>query len=196
VIIQHLKHPFHHTIIYNFFDGVTLDAIKQEIISLIPVVESVVPEDAHHTKLLNTANTPSTWLDKVFGQEREASKILTSTREVFSLCTQGVLQDKDNPFIGYIPTSNHDTTYVQLYKNGSSYFPHQDAAVVTMLYPILLGKDFEGGKLTFTRYDYTPHLEDNCCLIFPSFEPHALSPVNSKDDGYVRASINQRLYIK
>ncbi len=196
MIIQHLKHPFHHTIIYNFFDGVTLDAIKQEVLLLASTSENNVPEDAHHTKLLNTAHTTSAWLDKVFEQERDKSKILSSTRDIFTLCNQGVLQDKDNPFIGYIPTSNYDTTFLQVYKNGSSYFPHQDGAVLTMLYPILLGEDFEGGKLTFTRYDYTPHLEDNCCLIFPSFEPHALSPIRSEDEGYVRASINQRLYIK
>ena len=196
MITQHLKHPFHHTIIYNFFDGKALDEIKQEVLSLAPTVESTEPEDAHHAKLLNTTHTGSIFLDVVFAEAREKSKIISFTRDIFSLCIQGVLQSKDNPFLGYVPISNHDTTTLQLYKDGSSYFTHQDAAVVTMLYPIFLGEDFEGGKLTFPKYDYTPHLEDNCCLIFPSFELHALSSVRSDNEGYVRASINQRLYVR
>lgn len=196
MIIQHLKHPFHHTIIYNFFDSVALGAIKQEILSLLPVAENNAPEGAHHTQLLNASHTLSLGLDDVFAGSREKSKIISSVKEVFNLCTLGALQDKDNPFIGYIPISNYDTTYLQIYKNKSSYFNHQDAAVVTMLYPIFLDKKFDGGNLTFTRHNYIPHLEDNCCLIFPSFEPHALSPVTSEDEGYVRASINQRLYVR
>jgi len=196
VIIQHLKHPFHHTIIYNFFDAKALNEIKQEALSLVPTIEATEPKDVHHAQLRNTSHTLSLGLDDFFVEDRNKSKIISFTREIFNLCNQGVLHSKDNPFIGYIPTSNHDNTFLQLYKNGSSYFAHQDAAVVTMLYPIFLGKDFEGGKLTFPKHDYTPHFEDNSCLIFPSFELHALSAVTSNDEGYVRASINQRLYIR
>lgn len=196
MIIQHLKHPFHHTIIYNFFDSVTLDVIKQEVTSLIPVAGSSVPKDEHHAKLLNTSHALSLSIDDIFVEDRSKSKIISATRDIFNLCSQGMLQDKDNPFIGYISTSNYDTTYLQIYKNNSSYFIHKDAAVVTALYPIFLDKKFDGGKLSFARYDYIPHLEDNCCLIFPSFEPHSLSPIISEGMDYVRASINHRLYIR
>ena len=196
MIIQHLKHPFHHTIIYNFFDAKALDEVKQEVLSLVPAIEATAPKDTHHDKLLSTRHTASLGLDEFFAEDRSKSKIISFTRDIFGLCNQEVLQSKDNPFIGYIPTSNHDITFLQLYKNGSSYFAHQDSAVLTMLYPIFLSKDFEGGKLTFPKHDYTPHLEDNSCLIFPSFEYHALSAVSSDDEGYVRASINQRLYIR
>jgi len=65
-----------------------------------------------------------------------------------------------------------------------------------MLYPIFLSKNFEGGNLSFPKHDYTPHLEDNSCLVFPSFEIHALSAVRSDEKGYVRASINQRLCVR
>jgi len=80
------------------------------------------------------------------------------------------------------------------YKNGSSYFKHNDLGILTFLYTIWdEPKTWKGGDLVFTDYDYRPYLRSNCCLIFPSFEFHEVETLRGEGTRY---TINQRIYIK
>lgn len=195
MIVQHLKFPFFHTIIYDFFDENELKEVLAEVTALS--VETSPPMDDHHLQLETKAHTKSVSVDARFSDARDTSNILRNTRKLFHKISDRSIDLGANPFLNYVATSNLDTIFLQFYKNGSSYFTHQDAAVVTALYPLSLTQnDFNGGELSFTRYEYRPHLVHNCCLIFPSYEPHALSTVVSDTAGFVRASINQRMYIK
>jgi hypothetical protein len=195
MIVQHLKFPFFHTIIYDFFEENELSDVLAEVTALS--VEALHPTDAHHLQLETKSNTKSVCIDDRFLEARDTSNILQNTRKLFQRITDRSIDLDANPFLNYVTYSNFDTTFLQLYKNGSSYFTHHDAAVVTALYPLRLTKNaFNGGELSFTRYDYRPHLAHNCCLLFPSYEHHSLSTVVSDADGFVRASINQRMYIK
>jgi hypothetical protein len=190
MIIQHLKYPFYHTIIYNYFEKIEITKITEEINSLEDKCLDL--QDDHHRDLFNRSNSESYNMDALFNQRRENSETLTSLRKVFDLKLETYV-DK-NPILGYLPTTNADVTYVQKYRNGSFYPPHVDGSVLTFLYPIHL-QEFSGGELLFPKYDYSPHLEHNCLLIFPSYQIHKLGEIKSKHDGYVRYSINQRYYI-
>lgn len=193
MLIQHIKYPFAHTIIYDMFDETELSQIHSEVDKLI--ANTVVrPSDEHHVRLSNENKTISLCLDQIYEGARNNSNTLKLIKKVYELNTRGALVSNDNPFLKYILISNSDNTYLQLYRDGSSYFEHDDKAVLTFLYPFK--KDSAGGNLIFTDYGYTPHLTDNCCLIFPSFERHRLSPVESDDkEAIVRFSINQRIFI-
>lgn len=195
--IQHLKHPFSHTIIYGFFNDKELLMLKEEALSLLPLASSMLDEntDPHHKRLYKMSHTLSMCVDKVFETDRTQSFILELTRYIFELCKNDVLSTLDNEFIEYIPESNCDQTYLQFYQDGSNYFSHKDNSVISILYPLYLSNEFEGGNLVFDRFGYRPNIQDNCCLIFPSYQPHSLDLIKSKAPGYVRASINQRIFI-
>lgn len=197
MIIQHFKYPFMHTVIYDFFNPLELTLLKEEAIGLLPQAEQPTGSlDTHHDRLRGESRTLSISVDIAFGFDRAQSKILERTRKLFELASFGVLANTENEFIEYIAESNNDVTHLQLYQNGSSYFSHKDGAVVTALYPLMFDKTFTGGRLVFDRFNYAPHLRDGCCLIFPSYQPHTLEPIVSDEEGVVRASINQRVYIK
>ena len=188
MIIEHLKYPFYHTIIYNYFEDIEI----QKIVNEIDNIEYQKLDDGHHTHLKNKAGSDSMCLDDVYSGRRDDSQVLFSISIINLKLEQYV--DK-NPFLGYLPMTNTDLTYVQKYRNGSHYFAHSDTSVLTFLYPIHL-KEFDGGQLYFTDHDYTPRLEHNSILIFPSYKTHKLKEIKSKHDGFVRYSINQRFFIQ
>tara|TARA_R100001509_G_scaffold157259_1_gene121215 strand:- start:364 stop:939 length:576 start_codon:yes stop_codon:yes gene_type:complete len=189
VIIEHLKYPFYHTIIYNYFEDIEI----QKIVNEIDNIEYQKLDDRHHTQLKNKAGSVPICLDNVYSDRRDDSQVLFSISNIINLKLEQYV-DK-NPFLGYLPMTNTDLTYVQKYRNGSHYFAHSDTSVLTFLYPIHL-KEFDGGQLYFTDHDYTPRLEHNSILIFPSYKTHKLKEIKSKHDGFVRYSINQRFFIQ
>lgn len=194
MIVQHFKYPFAHTIIYEVFDDVELVKINKEVDEFIK--NNVKNElDKHHAQLFSENKTNSFCLDTVYIDARDSSNILKLINKVYEMNSRGALASNDNPLLKYIGLSNLDNTYLQLYRAGSSYFEHRDNSILTFLYPFQRGST--GGDLVFTDYNYTPHLKNNCCLIFPGFEQHRLTTVEAgnKDD-VVRFSINQRIYIK
>ena len=191
MIIEHLKYPFYHTIIYNYFEKAEVTKIVDEINNLNE--QNLDLNDVHHNQLRFRSNSESFNIDAIYNGRREDSQTLFSLTKVFDLKLEQYVES--NPFLGYIPTTNSDVTYVQKYRNESHYPPHQDGSVLTFLYPIHL-EEFSGGELLFPKYGYSPHLEHNCLMIFPSYQIHKLGEVKSKHDGYVRYSINQRFYIR
>lgn len=193
MLIQHFKYPFAHTIIYDIFDEVELAKLNSEVEEFINT-SLANANDEHHARLFSENKTTSLCLDEVYGSARDNSNILRLIKKVYELNSRGVLVTNDNPFLKYVSISNSDNTYLQLYRDGSSYFEHDDRAVLTFLYPFK--GDSTGGNLVFTDYNYTPYLTNNCCFIFPSFERHRLTPVEADNkDAVVRFSINQRIFI-
>lgn len=192
--IQNLKYPFFHTIIYNFFDEEELKKVLLEIKEIDKLNLNIKTNDVHHKELLLKNNTKSYCLDNIYLEKRNQSSILDLITKIYNLNRKSKLNLEENPFLNYIGVSNSDTTFLQIYQNDSSYFEHQDASVLTFLYVFWEEpKSFEGADLIFTKYDYKPFLQNNCCLIFPSFELHKLSKMVS--DGAKRYSINQRIYV-
>jgi len=190
MIIQHLKYPFYHTIIFNYFEKSEISKIIEEIDRLSD--QNLDFNDTHHNQLKTKSASESFNIDSIYGGHRQDSQILFSLSKVGDLKLEQHVEK--NPLLGYLPLTNADITYVQKYKNGSHYPPHIDGSVLTFLYPIHL-QNFSGGELLFTKYGYKPHLEHNCVLIFPSYQIHKLCEIQSNNEGYVRYSINQRFYI-
>lgn len=193
MIIQHFKYPFNHTIIYDYFDEEELSNIHKEVKKYC--VEQIFNKnDKHHTELLQNNKTLSFSLDEMHMNNRNNSFILQAIKKIYEMAKNGTLYSKDNPFLKYIPSSNQDNTFLQLYKNDSSYYEHGDGSVLTFLYPFVLNAT--GGDLVFTEYEYKPYLTNNCCFIFPSYERHKLTKVKSNSKSFARFSINQRIYIQ
>jgi predicted 2-oxoglutarate/Fe(II)-dependent dioxygenase YbiX len=52
-------------------------------------------------------------------------------------------------------------------------------------------KPYTGGELVFTDYRFTPDLQNNSVILFPSFMTHAVEPVR----GPGRHSLNQFFFV-
>jgi len=189
--IKHFSHPFYHTIIYNFFEKHEISKIVNEISNY----DEIEPHqnDNHHSNLYKFNNTISFCVDDLFANNRENSSLLRSLNKVNDL-NLAQFTNK-NPFFGYFPFTTTDVTFVQKYKNESFYPSHTDGnAILTFLCPLYL-QEFNEGKLNFISHNYHPPLEHNSLLIFPSYEIHELSQIESNCDGYVRYSINRRYFM-
>ena len=71
----------------------------------------------------------------------------------------------------------------------SHHADHATISAVTTFWKV--PKEFTGGELKFPEYEYTPHMDNNTIILFPSFEQHEVSTVIGKG----RFSINQFYFI-
>lgn len=196
-MIKYFKEPFDHAIIYDHFDEIELANIKKEIktIHSSKIDNDVFVNDDHHLRLIKDHSVTTYDLDCIYNNDRNQSDILTYITKVYHMAHQGVFDVKKFRNLEYIKYSNVDNTMLHGYINGSDYYRHHDQSVLSFLYVFWdEPKPFTGGDLIFD--DYIPELKSNCCLIFPSYEMHRVSKVITKNDGIVRWSINQRIFIK
>ena len=189
-ITQHLQYPFYHTILYDFFEKKSLEKILHELKNLDQ--PKLHPDDLHHTRLLKECKTEAICLDDIYRKDRSKSEILKATHQLTQLRLHE--QGDSNPFLRFLPGTNEDVTFVQRYGDGSSYFPHEDNAVLVCLW-VVRAQEHTGGEIVFTKYNYTPHLPPNSCLIFPPYELHRINEISSKiKNKPVRYSINRRFF--
>lgn len=193
MIVQHLKYPFDHTIIYDFFSRKEVSDIfqdKKNLQSRGDPLQFIHNEDHHHQDLIKNCNVVCYSVDRLLGEsetKRHMRKIISN----FEIGSFGLT----NPFLNYIALANHENCYLNIYKNDSYYPRHQDGAVLTALYLFWEGfGNRSGGDFIFSDHNYAPHLENNCCIIFPSFVMHEVTKMNC-DDSISRVTINQRFYI-
>ena len=81
MIIEHLKYPFYHTIIYNYFEDIEIQKIVNEIDS----IEHQKIDDGHHTHLKNKAGSDSMCLDDVYAGRRIDSQTLFAVSNIINL---------------------------------------------------------------------------------------------------------------
>ena len=125
-------------------------------------------------------------LDKHYKEDRYVSSILRYNRKIFNIDLS------DNVFSNYIKMCNFDVTQLNCYNGDGSYAPHPDLAVmsaVTLLHED--PKQYTGGELCFSDYDYTPKMENNTTILFPSFEQHEVKHIK----GSGRYSLNQFFFV-
>lgn len=195
--IEYFNKPFHHTIIYDYFDDNEIISIKNEINQIKDgmLKNNYDEQDRHHDELFKKFNVDSYHIDKMFENNRNGSVLLKAITKVYYLHNMGFFNKHKNSFLNFIPDSNQDITMLHGYRNSSSYPKHIDKAVLSFVYPFWNEpKDFTGGDLMFG--DYKPPLKSNCCLIFPSYEPHWVTKIKSKKSDIVRWTLNQRIFIK
>jgi predicted 2-oxoglutarate/Fe(II)-dependent dioxygenase YbiX len=182
--VKNYKEPFYHSIIEDFYSDVELSDILVEIKDLKE--HSLGPSETGDPRA-NTLMT-AVQLDRHYINRRNDSKILTHNRKMFYLEEEL----KDNPFARYLPYTNDDVTQLNYYKDGAEYKHHADHGVlsaVTILHDE--PKQYIGGDLVFTDYNYIPKLKNNTTILFSSFQQHGVTPCA----GNGRYSINQFYFI-
>jgi len=116
--------------------------------------------------------------------------------------TQQIYDEMTKLNFGYesINCVNESGTLVSYYEDADYYRPHRDESAFTGLtWFFKEPKNFTGGDLTFTDYDYTIHIEPNMFVLFPSFVRHEVSDIKmdavKKFTGLGRYCISQFYYI-
>ena len=180
--INTYKVPFVHTIINNYFEESELPSVFSEIDYL-----NRHSQDTQNNGDPKSSNMTAVHLDKHYKQDRHVSSILRYNRKIFDIDLQ------DNVFGNYIKMCNLDVTQLNCYNGDGSYASHPDLAVmsaVTLLYKE--PKQFTGGELCFSDYGYTPKMDNNTTILFPSFEQHEVKHIKGKG----RFSLNQFFFVQ
>ena len=198
---EYLNIPFPHTIIHNYFSDEEVENIiteKNDIITNVNPLDLISDNDLHHKNLINSNKTLTFDLDRLYDSRRENSNILKYTRKIFSLSKNCSLNYKLNNFLKYIPISRRDTSFLNIYKNGSYYDAHIDLSTLSVLSVVwdtaTPVSECRSDHLYFYDYDYYPDLQHNTCIIFPSYEVHGVKKISCSSNSH-RITINQRLYV-
>lgn len=184
--IKTYNNPFYHTIIKNIYDKKEEESIWQELEFLNQ------PGKLQNSNLTGDPggiNKVGIFLDDLYNF-RQVSNILTVNRKIFNIANLF----SDNPFSKYLEGCTYDRTMISYYENGSYYKPHKDRFILSSVTLFFKEpKNFSGGQLYFNEYNYTPNLNHNDMIIFPSCETHSVSEIliNAKKIGMGRYSINQ-----
>lgn len=191
MIVQNLKHPFDHTIIYDFFLDHEIVEILEEKNQLLSAGDAInFIDDVHHKNLIVNQKVQSYNIDKMLPD----GKLRVNSLKIFECVRMGLI-GFENLYLKYLTICKQSNSFVNIYKDGSYYSKHHDGSVLTALYVLWDGYgNKSGGDFYFTEYDYVPHLPHNSCIIFPSFLTHAVTKL-SCDETLSRVSINQRFVI-
>lgn len=181
--IKYLNKPFFHTIIDDFFNTTEIEGILKEISDVQNNSDQL--QDRHHDQVAAKSYS----LDVFYENHRDDSLILNLITKIY----RTKLNTQLNPLLNYIGISNWDNTMLHAYANGASYFEHHDNAVLSFVYTFRI-KDYTGGDLCFG--DYNPNLKHNSLIIFPSYERHHVTAINTTETGAVRYALNQRIFIR
>lgn len=181
--IINLTVPFNHTIIYDYYSPRDESLIWKELNELSPVLaDKKATGDPRSNGMLGLS------LDWHYKDDRSKSHTLQANRLIYNITDEL----KENPFMKYLNMANEDLTQVNYYPDGSSYAHHADHATISAVTTFWkTPKEFTGGELKFPEYNYTPHMDNNTIILFPSFEQHEVSTVIGKG----RFSINQFYFI-
>ena len=198
--IVHHRDPYY-SIAYDFYTQDELAKIWQELTRLnqqsVLTSNPEATSGAYEDKLF-IMNDPrgvtqkkylklnyGKFLDDLYAGDRKQSAILTFNQKILidepeykKQMTSG-----DNPFNTYLFHINY-------------YAPHIDSSCLTAIsYFWKEPKLFDGGELSFPDYpDHHFELKNNCVLVFPSFQRHAVSEVNLKD-GVPSGELNGRFAV-
>lgn len=121
------------------------------------------------------------FLDAVYSI-RECSDILTLNRKYFSIDMREALEN-ESFYYKLLSRSTSDSTLLSYYEESDHYLSHEDYAEITIItYYWKTPKQFDGGTLTFTDYNYVVELEPWDVVVFPSFMNHEVSRVELLPD--------------
>jgi len=191
MIVQHLKYPFDHTILYDVFHNHEISQILEDKNKLLCEGDaSKFVNDPHHINLIQNQKVKSYNVDSLIPN----SSIRKYSLKIFECAKMGVF-GFDNLFLQYFHICKPCDTYVNIYNNESYYSKHHDGSLLTALYIFWDGfGNKNGGDLYFPDYEYFPHMRHNSCIIFPSIVFHEVTKLMC-DDSLSRVSINQRFLI-
>ena len=117
------------------------------------------------------------WIDHVYSN-RDTSVILKINRKLFN--HQDIVKNfiDLNPYHLHYWKCNGDMTLLHYYENADYYKSHTDRAVFTAVtWFFEEPKKFKGGNFKFTDLNKTIEIENNMCVIFPSFLFHEVDEI-------------------
>ncbi len=117
------------------------------------------------------------WLD-YFYSDRMSSSILRLNRKPFADEEIRNTFANLNPYHFHYLNLDYDNTLIQYYENSDYYKSHTDKAMFSLVtWFNKEPKRFAGGNFKFTDLDYTIEIENNMCVIFPSFLWHEVEEI-------------------
>lgn len=186
--IENYKNPFYHTIITDFYNKEEENLIWEELEFLNKPGKLLGPESTGDP--LSSPNKKGIFLDDLFSLRKEISNILTINNKIFDY----IHLMEDNPFCKYFNIYDKHKTLLSYYTNGAYYDTHFDCCTISSVLTFWkTPKQFSGGELIFTDYNYIPNMDHNTMIIFPSFEFHSVTEIEMGNDDTLngRYSINQ-----
>ena len=184
-----LTNNFSIPVIDNFYSISELEDIKNELKLLSAVAELKISlnRGVAINKEGELQKSNSLFLDNLYIDRRNLSKILTVNRKLFSKELQTKLVEK-NLFYTHVFNVTYDSTLINFYKATDYYKPHVDHTCFTALTFFSL-EEFSGGDLVFPEYYIKVEAVENRSVIFPGFVLHGSEEVRSG----VRVSMAQFL---
>lgn len=175
-----------YAVIDDFYSAEELPLVMSEVaqVANIQIIGSFGVATGQNGESLRTGK--SIWLDTLYKQNREQSKILTFSRKLFDEKLVSVLSNEHITF-KHLKHCNKDYTILNVYKNGEEYKAHVDGSVLTALCFLRFG-DFNGGELTFPEAGATVECVHNRVVIFPGCMTHQAQPIVAQENAY-RVSI-------
>ena len=166
-------------VIDDFYSVSELKEIKDELKLLSALAElKVFTNKAAKDKEDNSKQkSNSFFLDDLYVDKRDLSKVLNINRKLFSSELKTKLVEK-NLFYEHIFHSDFDTTLLNFYGPTDYYRPHKDASCFTALTFFRL-EEFSGGDLVFPEYGVKVTPTENRVVIFPGFVLHGSEEVTS-----------------
>jgi Rps23 Pro-64 3,4-dihydroxylase Tpa1-like proline 4-hydroxylase len=198
--INIVREPFNHIIIENMYSHEEYQTIWNELMFLKNFMGGPSSTRSARGKDLKFSKKgDGIFLQDFFTNFHEHSSIFQVTRKLFSPEIMSIAQSIDYYYKLY-QHIKYDAILLQYYRNGDFYKKHMDTATfsaVTLLHKE--PKKYEGGELSFTEYNYTPNIQNNSCIIFPSHIFHEvkevyMNPKNLNDDASERFTITHFLH--
>tara|TARA_R110002020_G_C16034856_1_gene753218 strand:- start:100 stop:771 length:672 start_codon:yes stop_codon:yes gene_type:complete len=186
IIQQQAKH-FGYVCVENLYTKKELHYIKNEVKNIDYIFDSVPAIQERRTQTSGKYEDGSpkmtgngTRLDNLYSQ-REYSPILTFNRKIFNNGVGEKFEESHPANIAY-PRVNKDYTVLNRYSYGDEYGSHFDHSSFSALTFLSLSENkMVGGELVFTDDDISFKFVDNFCVIFPSWVPHHITKIKSKD---------------
>lgn len=184
--ITNYENPFPYITIENTFKVDELNLIWDEIKFLYYSKKFNPPEktggayDTIDGEKVYKKNNSGLWISDLY-KELEFSNIHKVNRKIIE-SKEKIFKDHPSWFFRNL-YFNQDNTLLSYYENNNFYDSHTDNAFLTCLtwfykHP----KKFEGGNLTFTDYNVTIEVNNNCTVIFPSCIKHEVSKISMKKE--------------
>lgn len=172
-----LPNNFSIAIVDNFYSVSELKEIKDELKLLSAVAELKVfvnkPDRDEEDNSKQKSN--SFFLDDLYVNKRDLSKVLNINRKLFSSELKTKLVEK-SLFYDHIFHSDFDTTLLNFYGPTDYYKPHRDNSCFTALTFFKL-EEFSGGNLVFPEYEIEIEAVEDRLVIFPGFILHGSEEV-------------------
>lgn len=184
--INYISDPFPHAIIKEFYTNDELNLIWDELNFLAKRGKLLGPENT-----VSARNEDGTYKKRNSGlflydvyKNPSISDIITLSRKVFDKHFCDILS-KYNYIFDYIYASSRDSILLNYYENGDFYESHKDKSCITAITTLFKEpRCFEGGLLTFTDFDYSVDLNNNCMIIFQGIISHEVSEVKTKNTNF------------